>query len=252
MKVCIITGASRGLGQAMARQRAVQQWHVLGLSRSSSTSLVDAGVLQWNADLTDPLPLAERLAAWIAALHRQHNNVERIDIIHNAALLPTPGRVGKGDWAEIGPAMRVGLEAVIVLTAAFMRATLSLERVPERRILLISSGNGRRALAGSATYSAIKAGMDHFARVLAAEEAERAAAGQAAAKVVALAPGIIDTDMQLQLRTSDPKEFLARDMFMGYHADGQLWSPEVASEKCLAFLDRPDFGDKPVADVRTD
>ena len=64
-----------------------------------------------------------------------------------------------------------------------------------RKLLLVSSGLGRRAMAGSASYCAAKAGLDHLARAVALEQA----ALPQGARIVSLAPGVIDTDMQLSL-----------------------------------------------------
>jgi NAD(P)-dependent dehydrogenase (short-subunit alcohol dehydrogenase family) len=111
---------------------------------------------------------------------------------------------------------------------------------------LISSGLGRSAMAGSASYCAAKAGMDHLARALALEEAER----PNGARVVSLAPGVIDTDMQLQLRGADPELFKARPRFVGLHEGGQLVSPAEGARRVLAYLARADFGRNPVGDVR--
>jgi NAD(P)-dependent dehydrogenase (short-subunit alcohol dehydrogenase family) len=140
--------------------------------------------------------------------------------------------------------VRVGLEAALLTTAAFLRAT-SAWPVP-RKVVLVSSGLGRRAMAGSASYCAAKAGMDHLARAVALEEA-----GQPnGARIVSLAPGIIDTDMQVTLRTADPARFPERDRFLGFKTAGQLDSPAAAAAKLLRYLDRPDFGSNPVGDVR--
>jgi NAD(P)-dependent dehydrogenase (short-subunit alcohol dehydrogenase family) len=112
--------------------------------------------------------------------------------------------------------------------------------------VLVSSGLGRRAMAGSASYCAAKAGMDHLARAVALEEAAR----PHGARIVSLAPGIIDTDMQVQLRTADRTRFPERDRFLGFKTAGQLDSPAVAATKLLRYLDRDDFGSNPVGDVR--
>jgi NAD(P)-dependent dehydrogenase (short-subunit alcohol dehydrogenase family) len=101
-------------------------------------------------------------------------------------------------------------------------------------------------MAGSAAYCAIKAGLDHLARALALEQA----ALPNGAKVVSLAPGVIDTDMQVQLRQADAGLFPERERFAQLHASGQLDSPATAAAKVLGYLARPDFGDQPVADVR--
>ena len=70
------------------------------------------------------------------------------------------------------------------------------------------------------------------------------------AKVCSLAPGVIDTDMQVQLRGADVAHFPDRGSFEGLKTNGQLTSPEEAARRVLAYLARPDFGEQPVADVR--
>ncbi|MDP3083910.1 MAG: SDR family NAD(P)-dependent oxidoreductase, partial [Rubrivivax sp.] len=111
---------------------------------------------------------------------------------------------------------------------------------------LVSSGLGRRAMAGSASYCAAKAGMDHLARAVALEEAAK----PHGARIVSLAPGVIDTDMQVQLRGADPALFPSRETFVGLKTGGQLDSPADAAAKVLAYLARPDFGKTTVSDVR--
>jgi NAD(P)-dependent dehydrogenase (short-subunit alcohol dehydrogenase family) len=101
-------------------------------------------------------------------------------------------------------------------------------------------------MAGSASYGAAKAGMDHLARAVALEQA----ALPQGARVVSLAPGVIATDMQLQLRSADPALFPERARFVGLEQAGQLDTPDQAAARVLQFLDREDFGSNPVADVR--
>ena len=101
-------------------------------------------------------------------------------------------------------------------------------------------------MASTGPYCAIKAGLDNLARAQALEEALRSNG----AKVVSLAPGVIDTDMQVQLRGADAAAFPDRDAFVQMKSGGRLDSPEAAAAKVLAYLARPDYGHQPVADVR--
>jgi len=130
------------------------------------------------------------------------------------------------------------------LTAAFLRATAGW--ATDRRVLNISSGAGRNAFAGWSTYCAAKAGLDHFSRATALDEARR----PNGAKIVSLAPGVIDTAMQAQLRATDAAGFPDKQRFLDLHAKSQLATPEAAADRVLAYLARADFGHNPVADVR--
>jgi benzil reductase ((S)-benzoin forming) len=101
-------------------------------------------------------------------------------------------------------------------------------------------------MASQAAYCAAKAGMDMFTRCVALEEA----AAPNGARLCSLAPGVIDTDMQVQLRGADASQFPDVGNFVGLKEKGALSSPADAAARVLAFLARPDFGTNPVADVR--
>jgi benzil reductase ((S)-benzoin forming) len=238
-RLAIVTGASRGLGRAMAEQLAAQGWQVLGLSRRADDAL---RFEQWRIDLADAPAAAPKLEAWLRNFDAQR--FDEAVLIHNAALLAPPGSIDAADDGDTSNALRVGVEAPLLLSAAFLRATRAWAGA--RKLLFISSGLGRRAMAGAATYCATKAALDHFARALALDEALHSNG----ARIVSLAPGIIDTDMQVQLRSSDPARFSERERFAQFHRDGLLDSPAAAANKVLGYLARADFGSNPVADVR--
>jgi benzil reductase ((S)-benzoin forming) len=234
----IVTGASRGLGRAMAEQLAAGGATVLGLSRQAPA----AGFEQWPCDLADPVPVAQRLGAWLNGFDTKR--FASASLVNNAAMLTEPAPLADLDLAALSQAARVGLEAPLVLTAAFLRATRAWSG--QRRVLHISSGLGRRGMASSGPYCAVKAGLDNLARAQALEEALQANG----AKVCSLAPGVIDTDMQVQLRGADAKAFPDRDAFVQMKSGGKLDSAAAAAAKVIAYLTRTDFGSNPVGDVR--
>ena len=245
LPLTIITGASRGLGLALARTLRQRGHRLLTLQRQPEISLEAVGrtpVEQWSVDLTDPVPVARRLRDWIAAL--APSDVTSLTLINNAALLVEPGPLAGADLEAVSRAARSSLEAPLLLTAAFLEASAGLGVA--RKVLQISSGLGRHAMAGSAVYCAVKAGLDHATRCVALEEARHASG----ARVCSLAPGIIDTDMQVQLRGGDPAVFPEQARFASFKSEGQLDSPDTAAAKVLAYLDRADFGAQPVASVR--
>jgi benzil reductase ((S)-benzoin forming) len=244
----ILTGASRGMGAAMAEQLLAPDHQLLCIARHRSDTLATkaeaagAPCEQWALDLAQPVEAAARLQEWIGSLDAAAFG--GATLINNAAALTRIGPIDADSDAALSAALRVGLEAPLLLSAAFLRATRGWA-VP-KRVLNISSGLGRRAMAGQASYCAAKAGIDHLSRALALDEANR----PFGAKVVALAPGVIDTDMQVHLRAGDPAGFPEQANFIGLKAKGQLTSPADAAARVLAFLARADFGTNPVADVR--
>ncbi len=245
--VTVLTGASRGLGLALAQQLLARGHRVLAIARHRTDLPVPAGAdLQcWTADLADAAGLAERLETWLAGQALQAGAAPAsATLINNAGVVSQLAPLSELQFADLANALRVGLEAPMLLSAAFLRATANWA-VP-RKLLMVSSGLGRRAMAGSASYCAAKAGMDHLARALALEEAAK----PHGTRVVSLAPGVIDTDMQVQLRGADATRFPDRARFVGLKDGGLLSSPADAAAAMLAYLDRSDFGANPVADVR--
>jgi len=244
----IITGASRGMGLAIAQQLLQPGARLLCISRKSNPELQAqadaAGVVleQWTADLADGTPVAQQLKAWLNAVDPR--TLASATLINNAGVLSPLMAVRDSDPSALAQALRVGLEAPLQLCAAFLDATRNWP-VP-RKVLNISSGLGRRAMASSAAYCAAKAGMDHFSRCIALEEA----AAPNGAKVCSLAPGVIATDMQLQLRSADAAHFPDLATFQGLHAGGQLSSPRDAARRVLDYLNGPNFGQDTVGDVR--
>ncbi|WP_138514744.1 SDR family NAD(P)-dependent oxidoreductase [Rhodoferax bucti] len=245
----IVTGASRGMGLAMAHALLVPGHRLLCISRHHHAELqaqaATAGIPleQWTADLADGAPVAVRLRDWLSALPA--HAVASAALINNAGVIPALVPLRESEPADLAHALRVGLEAPMQLCAAFLGATRSWEG--PRKVLNVSSGLGRRAMASQAGYCAAKAGMDHFTRCLALDEA----LVPHGAKVCSLAPGVIDTDMQVQLRSADATQFPDQAGFDNLHTHGQLTSPHDAAQRVLAYLARPDFGEQPVADVRS-
>jgi NAD(P)-dependent dehydrogenase (short-subunit alcohol dehydrogenase family) len=244
----ILTGASRGMGLAMAEQLChADQW-VLCISRGQSDALKaiadkhGAHLVQWQADLAQPTAVAEKLSHWLDAL--QPEEFASATLINNAGAIGHLGPVDDAPADSLLQGLAINLQAPVLLSSVFLKHTRTW-KMP-RKILNISSGLGRRPMAASALYCAGKAGLDHFTRCLALDEALHANP----AKVVSLAPGVIDTDMQTELRSATGGGFPDQTHFVQMKDTGALTTPAVAAAQILAYLQRPDFGSNPVADVR--
>ena len=243
----ILTGASRGMGLAMAQQLLQAGQALVCISRRENTALATqarqtgATLEQWPLDLANSGEVAARLQQWLSQAGARYASAT---LINNAGVIPAIAPLSALSAEDIAQALRVDLEAPMALTAAFLAATENWQ-VP-RKVLNISSGLGRRPMASQAVYCAAKAGMDLYTRCVALEEALK----PHGARVCSLAPGVIDTDMQTQLRGADAAAFPDRARFEQLKRGGQLDSPEAAARKVLAFLQRADFGSEPVADVR--
>lgn len=249
----VLTGASRGMGLAMARLLLAPGRTLLCVSRHDNAALADeaqargATLMQWRQDLADTEGARQRLLAWLT--EQDPASLASATLINNAGVIPHIGPLDTVPADQLATALRVGLEAPMQLTAAFLQATdawVAAGWRGPRRVLNVSSGLGRRPMAAQAAYCAAKAGLDHFTRCVALEQAPL----PHGARLVSLAPGVIDTDMQVQLRGGDPAAFPDRQRFVDLKTHGQLSTPDDAARQVLAWLARPDFGQEPVADVR--
>ena len=244
----ILTGASRGMGLAIAEQLLHPEHVLICISRNANQALATSAdqaqtsLRQWRHDLSDGQGPSERLGLWLTK--QGPTPWASATLINNAGMIPPIEPLSHAKPQDLAQALRVGLEAPMQLCAAFLGATESWGM--PRKVLNISSGLGRYAMASQAGYCAAKAGMDHFTRCMALDEALR----PHGAKVCSLAPGVIDTDMQVQLRGAASEAFPDQSKFLQLKAQGQLSSPGQAAEQVLRFLARPDFGREPVADVR--
>jgi NAD(P)-dependent dehydrogenase (short-subunit alcohol dehydrogenase family) len=244
----ILTGGSRGMGLAIAHQLLQAGHDLICISRHANENLAvaaqkaEASLSQWTQDLSDGQAASERLGRWL----QQQDPAQwcSATLINNAGVIPPIGPLSQAHPQDLAQALRVGLEAPMQLCARFLGATEPWS-LP-RKVLNISSGLGRKAMASQAAYCAAKAGVDHFTRCLAMDEALK----PNGAKVCALAPGVIDTDMQVQLRSASHAAFPDQPRFAQLQEKGLLTSAEEAARQVLAFLHRPDFGQNPVGDVR--
>ena len=237
----ILSGHSRGLGAAVAAELLARHIPVLGLARHLNPGLGQRHprtLQQVELDLAD----SAALARWLAgdALTTFVVGARTVLLINNAGLLQPVGPLGTQDAAAIARAVGVNLAAPLLLSNALANACA---RGVECRILHVSSGAARSAYAGWSVYGATKAALDQHARAVALEGAPRL-------RICSLAPGVIDTDMQAEVRASTLAQFPQRARFDALEQDGRLLRPEACAERLVAHLLGAGFGRQPVADLR--
>lgn len=236
----IVTGTSRGLGAAIASALLDRGIPVLGLARQHNPALARTGAecTQVALDLSTP----EALSHWLAGgdMARFLADADQVLLINNAGTVQPVGPLGTQGSAAVAQAVSLNIAAPLMLADAFVTASPA---ATDRRILHVSSGAARNAYAGWNVYCATKAALDHHARAV----LEDAVPGL---RICSLAPGVIDTDMQVQVRTSDEARFPARERFEALKRDGALVPPAVCAARLVGYLLSEEFGDHAVADLR--
>ncbi len=225
-KVAFVTGVSRGLGESLAAGLLDGGWTVFGIGRSAPARLSREGFELLQCDLADAAAVGA--IAQQAMLEAAARKPARALLINNAAVAGPVGRMGALQADELASSLLVNLVAPAVLCNAFCNAFGAAGT--DRRIVNISSGLAGRVIAGASLYSVGKCGMEMLTRALVADHAE---AGFAA---ITLRPGIIDTQMQVFMRSRAEGDLPDVGMFRDFHDGGQLVAADRVASVTIANL----------------
>jgi 3-oxoacyl-[acyl-carrier protein] reductase len=197
-KVALVTGASRGIGRAIALHLAARGAFVVAAARGDNAAATVAAIEAAGGraealtlDVTD----AEAAAAAVQGVAAAHG---RLDILVNNAGITRDQlmlRMKRADWDEV---VATNLTAAFVLCQAALKPML---KQRSGRIVAISSVVGQMGNAGQANYAASKAGLIGFCKSLARE------VGSRNVTVNVVAPGFVDTDMTKAVAEETQKQW---------------------------------------------
>lgn len=220
----IITGTSTGLGKAIAESFLEKGYSVTGIGRRHT--IVHSSYTACNCDLSD------------------HTATEQLQfgpfkspvlLINNAGILGNVQRLSDQEHPDIGSVMAVNVIAPALLMQKLARACA--DDTP-LTVVNISSGAAARAIPSWSSYCASKAALALLSETFYREEQEKGRS----TRVYCVAPGIVDTPMQQQIRSVKPEDFSASATFHGYFDNGELITPEEAAGKLHRLLERPYSG----------
>jgi NAD(P)-dependent dehydrogenase (short-subunit alcohol dehydrogenase family) len=232
----IVTGHTKGLGAAIAAELIERGIPVLGLARSRAAAAASPLLTEIEVDLSDGAALASFVAGttlrdWLA-------DAETTLLVNNAGVVAPVGPLAEQDPLAALRAVTLNVAAPLALAASVVQASTG-----ERRILHVSSGAGRNAYPGWSVYCATKAALDRHAEAVLQD-------GDPSVRCTSLAPGVIDTGMQAEIRALSLEQFPLRQRFDELKRDGELADPAQSAHKLVNFLLGDQFGKLPVDDLR--
>ena len=224
-RTAVITGASRGLGAGFAQVFREHGMRLALCARGEPVLAEDEAVLRRRVDVANEAEVAR--FAEEAAKH-----LGPIDLwVNNAGVLEPIASLRDCEPDAIRRHVEINLLGVFWGTQAFVRHRRALGGGGV--LLNISSGAARHPYAGWAAYCAAKAAVDRLTEVVALEEE---AIGL---RCLAVAPGVIDTHMQEQIRASRPEDFPQVERFREMKAQESFNTPRFVAEHLLAMAFDP-------------
>ena len=235
MNYFFITGSSKGLGKSLTELLLTDTNNaVYGFGRTNNIShknythtTLDFNNLDQVNDYTFP----------------KLTDAKKIILINNAGIVGDIKHCGRIDSQSIISCYNINTIAPAILTNNFMA---NYSNDTEKLIINISSGAGRTPIDGWSIYCSSKAGLDMFSQVL----NEEIKIDNSNCTILSLAPGIIDTDMQVNIRSSAANDFSNIEKFIEYKKGGDLSSPDLTAKQVLQFIINPKLASSTLCSVK--
>lgn len=242
-RLIIITGSSRGIGKATAEVflKGSGDDLVIGVARTAENETASnfKGI---QADLSH-LEGCENLLSQLAAIIAE-NIPEKLVLVNNAGRLGEVVPSFQTLPADLAKTIFLNMTAPMILQNGLL--AISVEKAIPLEIVNISSGAAKHEYYGWSGYCSTKAGFLMAAQVLGLEINQL----HHNAKVWNLAPGIVDTAMQGEIRSRTPEQFAEVERFKTLHAEGQLRSPESVAEFIFHAIGNEKFQNGGFYDIR--
>jgi benzil reductase ((S)-benzoin forming) len=222
-KIAYITGASSGIGEALVQLLIDEGYFVVGMSRTPVKKT--AHYLHESIDLSD--------ISKVQSFRFKHEAEEML-LVNNAGAIGDILPIGKNKVENMTAVAHLNILAPQILMNTFIQQFQG--KIKQGHILNISSGAGKYPIDSWGPYCASKAALDLFSETAQQEFNSR---NWDHWFCHAIAPGVVDTPMQNEIRSADPSEFKNLQKFMDLKSNQELASPEEVAKKLFRVIKNP-------------
>lgn len=235
MNYFFITGSSKGLGKALTELLLTNEKNfVYGISRTNNISHQQFQHIQ--VDLAD-IGVVKQFE------FPELKDAITITLINNAGIVGDIKYLGNLDCDKIISTYNLNLITPTLLINQFAK---TYNNELSKLVINISSGAGRSPIDGWSTYCATKAGLDMLSLVFKEEITNK----KLNINTLSLAPGIIDTGMQEEIRKADETSFSNIERFIEYKNNGDLADPTSTAKLIAKFISDKTLQEKTICSVR--
>ncbi|EMY3553498.1 SDR family NAD(P)-dependent oxidoreductase [Flavobacterium psychrophilum] len=222
-KILIITGGNKGIGSGIVWAYKNNDYQIISIARTLNLSLEYKEVRQIILDLSKTEDLENTFSQILNTI--DENTIKRIIFINNAGTLGKIGRLENNSSSDIQNAIQVNTITPFLLTSLFLKETQNWNC--SKKIINISSGAAVKPYYGWSLYCASKAAIDMMTKAVAVEQETI----KNRTKIIAIYPGVVDTDMQFQIRKSSLENFIDIQRFIDLKESNSLINIETIGQE---------------------
>ncbi|MBN2681463.1 MAG: SDR family NAD(P)-dependent oxidoreductase [Bacteroidales bacterium] len=237
MNYYFVTGSSRGIGKAIVDLLLEDSNnYVFGLSRTESKKRKNFKYIK--IDFVLPFQVNNFVFPKLI-------EPESIHLINNAGVLGQVKQLGRLKSEEIIKTYNINIISPAILCNSFINTYKDFEG--KKVIINVSSGAARHAIESWSAYCSSKSALDMFSQVVWEEQANFV---KNPVKIYSVAPGIVETVMQEEIRKLNKEDFRKVNTFISYKTNNQLLEPRDSAKKILYVINNTSAFDSPILDVR--